>query len=63
MRKSRNHHPTQLVLELARQSQVPPASKQVTGLVAALADLLLEALGVEGLTTKGGSGDERQDHA
>ena len=32
------------------------------GLAATLAGLLLEALGVEGLTTKGG-GDEHQDHA
>jgi len=32
------------------------------GLVEALADLLLEALGVESLSTKGGA-DDRQDHA
>jgi hypothetical protein len=37
-------------------------SRNPTGLVEALADLLLEALGVESLTTTGG-GDEHQDHA
>jgi hypothetical protein len=62
VRRDQYHSPTQLVLEL--ESQNPDRSSKLIpkGLVEALADLLLEALGVEGLTTKGGE-DERQDHA
>ena len=62
MRRSQYLNPAQLVLELDREKSEPPFKGNPTGLVEALADLLLGALGVERLTTTGG-GDERQDHA
>jgi hypothetical protein len=51
-----------LVLELDRETPEPPIKGSPTGLVEALADLLLEALGVESPTMTGGR-DEQQDHA
>ncbi len=62
MRRSQYLNPAQLVLELDREKPEPPFKGSPTGLVEALADLLLEALGVESLTITGG-GDEHQDHA
>jgi len=62
VRRSQYLNPAQLVLELDRENPEPPFKGSPTGLVEALADLLLEALGVESLTTTGG-GDEHQDHA
>jgi hypothetical protein len=60
---SRSRNWAQLALDLERQSQsLPTVITNPEGLVAALADLLLEALGVERVMTKGG-GDEHQDHA
>ena len=53
----------QLALGLEREVQSPPVIiVSPEGLLRALADLLLAALGVEATTTKG-DGDERQDHA
>ena len=54
----------QLVLELQRHDQ-PALTTNATGLVEALADLLLAALGMDIGTTAatGGGVDERQDHA
>lgn len=62
MRRSQNLKPAQLVLGLDRETSEPPFKGNPTGLVEALAELLLEALGVESVTTTGG-GDEHQDHA
>jgi len=53
---------TQLVLALDRQSAIPPLQPDPQGLVEALADLLLESLGVASVSMKGGQ-NERQDHA
>jgi hypothetical protein len=62
MRRGRYHDRAQLVLELGRQSPQAPMARNPNGLVEALADLLLEALGVDG-TTKTGGEDEHPDHA
>ena len=53
----------QLVLELEPSDQPALVQASTKGLVEALADLLLEALGTEGGTTTatGGGGDEQQD--
>lgn len=60
MRRNSHHNPAQLVFDLERQNLEHPLKESPKGLVAALADLLLGALGAGGMTTKGG-GDERQD--
>ena len=52
----------QLKLVLDAQNPDPPLQPSPTGLVEALADLLLESLGVERLTMKGGE-NEHHDHA
>lgn len=54
MRRSQYLNPAQLVLDLDRKKPEPPFKRGPAGLVEALADLLLEALGVESLTTTGG---------
>ena len=63
MRRNRYPNPAQLVLDLERQNLARPVMVSPKGLVTALADLLLEALGVAGLTTKEERGDEHQDLA
>ncbi|MGA8758131.1 MAG: hypothetical protein WB611_17710 [Stellaceae bacterium] len=65
MRNRRYQGRGQLVLELQRHDQQARATASTTGLVEALADLLLAALGMEVATTAatGGGSDERQDHA
>lgn len=60
MRTNRRHNQAQLVLELERQIPTALVERNPKGLVEALADLLLEALGAE---TKLGGVDEPQDHA
>ena len=60
MRRSRYHNPAQLVLYPDRQHVSSPLPPDPKGLVEALADLLLEALGVQGLAT--GGDDEHEDH-
>jgi hypothetical protein len=60
VRRSRYHNPAQLVLYPDRQRVNSPLPPNPKGLVEALADLLLEALGVHGLTT--GGDDEHEDH-
>ncbi len=63
MPRNRSHNRAQLVLGLERQNvSLPAVIANPEGLVAALADLLLAALGVEPVKTKEG-GDEHQDHA
>jgi hypothetical protein len=62
VRRRQNHNRAQLVLELERQSLQPLWAANPKGLIEALADLLLEALGTEKVTTTGGV-DEHQDHA
>jgi len=63
MRKSRYHDRTQLMLELEQQVPQTLVAHNPNGLVEALADLLLAALGAAELPTKTGGGDEHQDHA
>jgi hypothetical protein len=62
VRRSQYQSRTQLVLELERQVPQRRVERSTKGLVEALADLLLEALGAEGSIKKGGV-DEHQDHA
>ncbi len=63
MPKSRSHNRAQFALELERPMQpVPVITSNPDGLLDALADLLLAALGTEVTMTKE-DGDERQDHA
>jgi len=60
--RSRSHNQAQFALELERPVRpVPVVTGNPEGLLGALADLLLAALGVEAPMTKGDS-DERQDH-
>ena len=65
MRNRRYQGREQLVLELQRHDQPALTTVSATGLVEALADLLLAALGMNvGMTAATGGGvDERQDHA
>lgn len=62
--RRRSHDRAQLALGLkCRRPPVSVSSMPAPeGLLAALADLLLSALGAEAITTEG-SGDEHQDHA
>jgi hypothetical protein len=62
VRRSLDRSRAQLVLELENHNRQAPAERNAKGLVAALADLLLEALRAEGVTKKGGV-DEHQNHA
>ena len=63
MPRNRSHNRGQFALELERPTRPPPViTSSPEGLLGALADLLLAALGVEAMMTKG-DGDERQDHA
>lgn len=63
MQKSQGRrHREQLAFDLEDPPPDRPPSPRLTGLVEALADLLLEALAVEAATIPGGA-DERQDHA
>ena len=63
MPKSRSHNRAQFALELERPMRPAPViTSNPDGLLGALADLLLAALGTEATTTKE-DGDERQDHA
>ena len=62
MPRSRFHNRAQFALELERPLRPSPVvTGNPEGLLGALADLLLAALGVEATITKG-DGDERQDH-
>lgn len=62
MRRSPYRNPTQLVLYPKHQVVDRPLSPNPKGLIEALADLLLVALGVQCRMMKGGD-DEHQDHA
>ena len=63
MSRTRSRNRAQLALELERQMQPLPAiTGNPEGLLGALADLLLAAVGVEAMMTKGVD-DEREDHA
>lgn len=62
MRRSPYRNPAQLVLYPEHQVVDRPLSPNPKGLVEALADLLLVALGVQCRMVKGGD-DEHQDHA
>jgi hypothetical protein len=64
VRRSQYHSRGQLVLELERRDRPVPPERSTKGLVEALADLLLEALGMESATPAGKEGvDEQQNHA
>jgi len=61
--RGRYHNRTQFALELERPLRpLPVATSNPEGLLGALADLLLAALGTEATITKGDR-HERQDHA
>ena len=61
MPRSRSHNRAQFALELERSPRtLPVITGNPEGLLSALADLLLAALGVGALTK--GDGDEHQDH-
>jgi hypothetical protein len=62
MRKRKGQIKNQLSLEIQIVKQTLPVEDCLEGLVEALADLLLEALGAVGSATKGGV-DEHQGHA
>ncbi len=64
MPRRRSHNRAQFTLGLERPLPPTPSAGMASpqGLLAALADLLLSALGAEAMTTEG-SDDERQDHA
>ena len=62
MRKQKIQIQNQLSLEIHTVKQAPPTEARMEGLVEALADMLLEALGAVGSAKKGGVG-EHQDHA
>ena len=63
MRKRRYHDRAQLVLELERRGPQGPVTRNPNGLVEALADILLAALGADEVLSKTGGADEHQDHA
>jgi hypothetical protein len=61
--RNRSYNRAQFTLELERPIRpLPLITGNPEGLLGALADLLLAALGVEAMMTRG-DGDERQDHA
>jgi hypothetical protein len=62
VRRSPYRNPAQLVLYPEHQAADRPLSQDPKGLVEALADVLLAALGVQCRMMKGGD-DEHQDHA
>ena len=61
-RKSQYREPMQLGLDLGRRIPQNPLGANPNGLIQALADLLLEAAGVETVQMSGGD-HECQDHA
>jgi hypothetical protein len=61
-RKSQYREPMQLGLDLGRRIPQSPLGANPKGLIQALADLLLEAAGVETVQMSGGD-HEYQDHA
>jgi len=61
-RKSQYREPMQLGLDLGRRIPQNPLGANPKGLIQALADLLLEAVGVETNQMPGGD-HEYQDHA
>ena len=61
-RKSQYREPMQLGLDLGRRISQNPLGADPKGLIQALADLLLEAAGVETVQMSGGD-HEYQDHA
>ena len=60
-RKSQHREPIQLSLDLCRRFPQNPLGDNPKGLIQALADLLLEAAGVESIQMTGGD-HECQDH-
>lgn len=66
MRRSKNRDRSQLVLDLEpRDRRLIPAAKNVNGLIEALADPLLEAMGERSTdaTANEGGAREPEDHA
>jgi hypothetical protein len=62
VRRSPYRNPAQFVLYPEHQAVDRPLSPNPSGLIEALADLLLVALGVQCRMVKGGD-DDHQDHA
>lgn len=63
MRRSQYRSREQLVLELERRDRPVPVEPSAQGVIEALADLLLAAVGMEDTISTGREGvDERQDH-
>ena len=62
-RKSQNREPMQLGLDLGRRIPQNPLGANFKGLIQALADLLLEAAGIETVQMMSGGDHEYQDHA
>jgi hypothetical protein len=63
MKRLRQRPPWQLVLSLERETRVPLATANSETLLQALADLLLEALGlkIEETESESGGGDEHEN--
>jgi hypothetical protein len=63
VRRNQDRSRGQLVLALERRDRPVPVEQRTQGLLEALADLLLAALGMEPtLSTSREGADERQDH-
>jgi len=63
MKQSMKVSRRQLALWFERGDQVQPSEAMREELTRALADLLLEALGVKAPANQSGGGDESEDHA
>lgn len=63
MKQSMNAPRRQLALWTEQDDQIQPSEELREELTRALADLLLEALGVKTAANQSGGGDESEDHA
>lgn len=63
MKQSMNAPRRQLPLWIEQDDQVQPSEELREELTRALADLLLEALGVKATANQSGGDDESEDHA
>lgn len=63
MKQSMNAPRGQLALWIDQDDRVQPSEELHEELTRALADLLLEALGIKALANQSGGDDESEDHA